>query len=104
MIVKFTDKAFEAIKELKNFLIVNQNIPEDKASKIISKIIDSAQDLKSFPNRGKNEEYLDHLGLNHKRIIVKHCKVIYRIVSETIYITDVFDTRQSPNELKKRAK
>jgi plasmid stabilization system protein ParE len=62
-------------------------------------ILDAAEGLKQFPRGVQEEEYLAHLGLGHRRLVVGHYKVIYRIEGETIYVTDIFDTRQDPSKM-----
>jgi toxin ParE1/3/4 len=52
------------------------------------------------PYLGVVEEYLEHLILGHRRLIVGYCKVIYRISDNIIYITEIFDTRQDPTKMK----
>ena len=43
---------------------------------------------------------LEDLGLGHRRLIESHYKIIYRVVGEYIYITDIFDSRQDPDKMK----
>jgi len=63
-------------------------------------ILNRADKLIKNPYSGKQEEYLQHLGLQHRRVMTSHYKIIYRIIGNTIYITDVFDSRQSPEKMK----
>jgi plasmid stabilization system protein ParE len=65
-----------------------------------NKIVDRADKLVKNPSSGRREEYLEHLGLNHRRVIESHYKIIYRIIAQTIYITDIFDSRQDPVKMK----
>lgn len=46
------------------------------------------------------EEDLQELGKNHRRLVYKHYKIVYRIEGDTIYITDIFDSRQDPEKIK----
>ena len=32
--------------------------------------------------------------------LVSHYKIIYRVIGETIYITDIFDSGQDPDKMK----
>jgi plasmid stabilization system protein ParE len=57
-------------------------------------------DLKKFPRGGQLEPYLQHLGEGHRRLVVAHFKVIYRIEGRTVFITDIFDARQDPRKMK----
>jgi len=104
MKVEFTEESLNSLREVRIFLSDIQGLSSEKVEQITSVLLDKSEELIHFPNQGQNEEYLDHLGLNHKRIIVNHCKIIYRVVDETIYITDFFDTRQDPKKLTVRAR
>ena len=49
---------------------------------------------------GQQEENLKHLGKEHRYLFVKPVyKVIYRIEDQTIFITDIFDTRGNPKNM-----
>jgi plasmid stabilization system protein ParE len=52
------------------------------------------------PYIGQQEEYLEHLGKDHRRLIEGNYKIIYRVQGEDIYITDIFDSRQDPSKMK----
>lgn len=51
-------------------------------------ILKKALLLKEFPHIGQEEETLRMLGLNHRYLVDGHYKIVYRIESETIYLTD----------------
>ena len=59
-----------------------------------------ADKLLTHPRMGQKEEYLEHLGQSHRRIIENHYKIIYRVEGEIIYVTDIFDSRQDPAKMK----
>lgn len=67
---------------------------------IRDKIISKATVLIDYPNMGKKEEYLEHLNLGHRTLIEGNYKIIYRIQDKTIYVTDIFDTRQNPKKMR----
>ncbi len=48
---------------------------------------------------GAIEALLAELGLEHRYIVEGNFKIIYRIAEETIYITDIFDTRRNPEDI-----
>lgn len=48
---------------------------------------------------GAIEALLAELGLEHRYIVEENFKIIYRIAEETIYITDIFNTRRSPEDI-----
>jgi hypothetical protein len=51
------------------------------------------------PSIGQREEYLEHMGQLHRRIIEGNYKIIYRQEGEVIYVTDIFDSRQDPAKM-----
>ncbi len=55
--------------------------------------------LKDFPFVGQEEETLKVLGLNYRYLVEGHYKIVYRVENETIYIIDIFDTRQDPDKM-----
>ena len=69
-------------------------------SEIRDLILAKADKLLCNPNIGQLEEYLEHLGKSHRRVIEGNHKIIYKVESETIYITDIFDSRQDPEKMK----
>lgn len=75
-------------------------VSAEKVSTIRDTILTRADKLVSNPQLGQQEEYLEHLGKNHRRLIEGNYKIIYRVEGETIYITDIFDSRQDPAKMK----
>ena len=68
----------------------------DAASKIIDSIVKAAESI-VFAEQYQQDEFL---GQPYCRLIVKHCKIVYRLKNNSIVIFRVFDTRQNPNKLK----
>lgn len=56
--------------------------------------------LRKNPGGGQFEEGLEHLGLDHRRLLVGHFKIIYRVIGKTILVTDIFDSRRDPKGMK----
>ena len=98
MIVEYTEQAFESLEEIKKFLSKNHN--SEKVEEIRTKILDRAESLVDFSERGQVQTNLLSLDKGHRYVLEKHTKIIYRIEEETIYITDFFDTRQDPSKMK----
>lgn len=63
-------------------------------------MLDKADNLVTTYNHYQQEEYLEHLGKGHRRIIHGYFKIIYRLEGELIYVTDFFDTRRDPAKMK----
>lgn len=100
MKVIYTDQSLDSLHEGMSFLLEDLGIPMDKVSKIKTQLLDKADSLAINPYKGQKEEYLDHLGKEHRRLIEGHFKIIYLEETETIFITDFFDTRQDPEQMK----
>jgi toxin ParE1/3/4 len=94
----YTEQAVKSLQECLDFFPPEVSL--EKRLQIRDGILAKADKLLSKPRMGQKEEYLDHLGQSHRRIIVGHYKIIYRIEGEIIYITDIFDTRQDPSKMK----
>ena len=62
--------------------------------------MDKADRLITNPHIGQYEAYLEHLEKGHRRFIDGNFKIIYRVESDCIYITDFFDTRQDSEKMK----
>lgn len=56
--------------------------------------------LKSNAFTGQLEPGLEDLGLQHRRVIVGPFKIIYRVVADRIIVTDIFDSRRDPKQMK----
>lgn len=98
MEIKWT---FEAIKDLKRIhAFYKEHFSSSLAQKISQEIITKVKALELGVNLGQKEPILEHLKQEHRYLISRHNKIIYRVDSKIIYITHVFDTRQNPNKLK----
>lgn len=82
------------------FLLGDQNFSSEKVLGIRRLLLDRADSLAVNPYVGQYEEYLEHLEQGHRRLVEGSFKIIYRIEEEDVYITDVFDTRQSPSKMR----
>ena len=63
--------------------------PEEKVKEVRDKLLAKADKLLENPYLGQHEEYLDHLGQSHRRIIEEHYKIIYKVEGEMIIGRDV---------------
>lgn len=94
----YTEQALKNLQEVLEFIVQESSVTE--ARKVRDTLLEKADLLIKNPELGQKEEYLDHLGLSHRRIVESHYKIIYRIIGEAIYVTDIFDTRQDPDKMK----
>ena len=100
MKVIYTQQSLESLHECLLFLSEELGIPIEKVSQIKSQILDKADSLEQNPFLGQKEEYLEHLGQGHRRLIEGHFKIIYLVGKDAVYITDIFDSRQDPEKMK----
>lgn len=94
----YTEQALDSLEEALDFIA--KEVTFEKLLEIRDGIIDEADILIKNPFIGQKEIYLEHLGLGHRRIVKGNYKIIYRIKGSNIYITDIFDTRQNPDDMK----
>ena len=92
-----------AISELKNIYLYYRMVASERvADKIRKSIFDSTKHLSKQPLIGAIEENLIDLKQGHRYLVEGNYKIIYRIIHDNIYITDIFDCRQNPVKIKKR--
>jgi plasmid stabilization system protein ParE len=94
----YTEQAIQSLQESLDFIA--ENVSPDKLIEIRNQLLDAADTLILQPFKGQKEPCLEHLGLDHRRLIQSHYKIIYRVIGEYIYITDIFDSRQDPEKMK----
>ncbi|MBI9036773.1 MAG: type II toxin-antitoxin system RelE/ParE family toxin [Bacteroidales bacterium] len=94
----YTEQSLESLEEALKFIA--HKVSYEKLIEIRDSILDAAESLKDNPFVGQKEPYLEHLKLEHRRIIKDNYKIIYRLTEQHIYITDIFDTRQNPVKMK----
>ena len=95
----YTSQAWLSIDSCIDFLYV-QGIPEKKVVTTINQVFERAESLKKFPYSGQKETILLTPHKEYRRLTIGHFKIIYFIEQESVYITDIFDTRQDPTKMK----
>ena len=102
MKVFWTKFALNSLEVIYKYYKSNVNIYI--ANNIIKNILVCTSQLEIFPQSGLIEELLIELNENHRFIIRGNYKIIYKIQSNNVYITDIFDTRQDPENIMIRNK
>ena len=74
---------------------------EQVAQKIKDRILEKALTLTTFPHRGQEEQNLKELEEGHRYLVEGNYKIIYKIIENAVFITDIFDTRQDPEKMKR---
>jgi len=73
------------------------------ARKIIANIKREVECLSLFPEMAAKELLLEDYPQNFRSLVIKHHhKAVYFIENNTIYIADVWDCRQNPDDLQNR--
>lgn len=67
---------------------------------LVDEIFDQLDHLVRYPGSGAYEASLAHLGQGHRHWVVGHFKIIYRMVEDVIWVSDIFDSRQEPSRIK----
>ena len=96
----FTKQSLNSLQLSLEFMLKVQKIPEETVYRIQHDLLARTDELISNPEQGQIEESLKSLGLEHRRLVEGHFKIIYRVSNQTIYITDFFDSRQHPKKMK----
>ena len=100
MKVLWTKSALASLYDIYKYYMENVSITI--AYKIRVNILATAAQLKKHSYIGKIEELLKDMEGGHRYIAKDNYKIIYKIQANTIYITDIFDTRQNPDKIKSR--
>ena len=90
-----------ATLELKNIYLYYKMVANATiAEKIKKSILSSTKRLSTKPLIGQIEENLVELKQEHRYLVEGNYKIIYRVIDQNIYITDIFDCRQNPQKMK----
>jgi len=98
MLLVVTEPAKLRLREIHDYY--KEHVSIKIADKIKSGIIAKLKYIQANPLIGQEEEYLQELGLGHRRMVEGNYKIIYRISEDIIYVTDIFDSRQNPSKMK----
>ena len=90
-----------AISELKNiYLYYKLSVSIEIADKIKKSILGTTKNICKKPFSGAIEINLIELVQEHRYLVIGNYKIIYRLIKNDVYITDVFDCRQNPQKMK----
>lgn len=92
------DPALESLDAALEFR--KNTMSQTRMQAMVDKIFAEIDRLVQYPGGGAIEEQLAHLGLGHRRVVVGHFKIIYRVVEDRIWVSDIFDSRQDPEKMK----
>ncbi|MBL7951971.1 MAG: type II toxin-antitoxin system RelE/ParE family toxin [Flavobacteriales bacterium] len=63
-------------------------------------VLEAIRLIAKYPKGGQLEPWLEHLKMGHRRVIVGPLKIIYRIEGSTVFIPEIFDSRQRPSRMR----
>lgn len=101
MTVFWTKFALDELHHIYDYYKVNVSVLI--ANNIKESILLSTHQLESQPLSGTPELLLQHLNQGHRYIIRGNYKIIYKIQNKKLFITDIFDTRQDPESIKRNS-
>ena len=103
MVLTWLEPAKESLKEITDYY--KGKYSTRSAQKIVNQIIMAVKKLKDFPQMAAVELLLEDEPLIYRSLVVTSTyKVVYYIDSETVYIYDIWDCRQSPQTNVKKIK
>lgn len=92
-----------AVSELKSIYLYYRMVAGDSiADNIRKSVFIATKHLAKYPLSGTIEENLIDLNQEHRYLVAGKYKIIYRVVKNNIYITDIFDCRQNPQKMKRK--
>ena len=72
----------------------------ERADRVVERLMHRAEELIEQPYKGPPEPFLSELSTGHRFLLLGRYKIIYRVVGDTILITDFFDTKQHPSRMR----
>ncbi len=96
----FTEQAQQSMNNSFLFLLEEQGVPPQKIDEFRDNLKLAIKQLLKSPYLGQRETRLQYLNKDHRRLIEGYFKIIYFIKDDSIYITDIFDSRQDPKKMK----
>ena len=101
----WTPFALSCLNEIHDHITYKEK-GSDQANKLVDKIFDRVEQLKSFPESGQKEPLLIEIGQESRYLVEASYKIIYEYhpVHSLVIITDVFQTSQYPVKIKRSLK
>jgi len=101
MKILWTKFALNSLHNIFNYY--KENVNEVVAQNIKTSILSGTRQLEKQPLSGTIEKLLLNMEEGHRYIIRGNYKIIYKIQNKKLFITDVFDTRQDPESIKRNS-
>lgn len=101
--ISWTERA--ALAKEKVLELGYKEFGETAVKRLYRRILEVQDQLECFPFIGKCELLLEDFALEYRSIVFHiHYKIVYYYdeSTDTVYISDIWDTRRSPRNLRKR--
>lgn len=99
--VVFTDDAATDLEDLYDYVAVHDTA--GKAERLLDRIEDALHTLSDNPRRGTHPPELRSVGIKeHREILFKPYRIIYRVLEGTVYVMIVTDGRRDMQSLLQR--
>jgi toxin ParE1/3/4 len=98
MQVFFTQQALNDLESIYEYYCEHK---EDKAKEIVNDIVKRTEQLSELPYSGTIDSFLELWGLKHRFLVEGNYKIMYKVTTNAVFVTQIFDTRQNPEKLRK---
>jgi len=102
--IEWTPFALSCLDDIYEYIVFREK-SADSAIKLVNRIFDKVEQLKSFPESGQSEPLLE-IGQDSRYLVEASYKIIYEyhLVHKMVIVTDVFHTRQYPGKVKRTSR
>jgi plasmid stabilization system protein ParE len=87
----------QAQASLKTIYLYHKENSSQGANKLRNEIFNKVRNI-----RFAQQYQVDEINPKYRRIIVRHYKILYQEIQDTLWVMDLISTRQSPEVIKKR--
>lgn len=95
----FTRRSIRQLTQIEDYH--RENKRTSKGKQVVRQIRDRAKELETNPELGPVERNLEELKQGHRSLLVGTIyKIVYLLAKPLIIITDIFDVRQDPDEMR----
>ena len=92
--VRLTRAAEHDAQDIHDFIAATSS--EARAEAVLARLLRSAQDLATFPNRGAFVKELAGLGITeYRQVFFKPYRIIYRVIGPAVYVYLIVDGRRN---------
>ena len=96
----YSEYAKQQLENIFYFLVTEQGLDFEKADEIKGEILSKILLLQHNPMIGQQEEYLEGMSQQIRRIVYSNYKILYFVDVDDILNTNIFDSRQDPEKMK----